>query len=137
MIASGLETVLPNLAWRSSLLPSAPIEEPVTHRPLTDAFLGEIADCCHSASPGPWTHREDGLVEADDVKIGVVAIACKLEGHLRPIQNGEFIALARNELPRLVSELQRLRAVLAEIAGGSAGDPAAAARAALDGSKPA
>ena len=105
------------------------------HRPLTDAVLNEIADCCHRASPGPWTHREDGLVEADDTRIGVVAIACKLEGHLRPVQNGEFIALARNELPRLVSELQRLRGILAEIAAGNATDPAAAARTALDNSK--
>jgi hypothetical protein len=109
----------------------------VKNRALTDGFLDDIADCCERASPGPWTHREDGIVEADDVKIGVVAIACKLEGHLRPIQNGEFIALARNELPRVVSELQRLRGVLAEIAAGSATDPAAAARAALDGSNPA
>ncbi|HVV47752.1 MAG TPA: hypothetical protein VHC72_21215 [Bryobacteraceae bacterium] len=103
------------------------------HRPLTDSFLIEIATCCHHASPGPWTHRADGFVEGEDLSL--VAIACKREGNVRPLQNGEFIALARNEMPRLVSELQRLRRALAEIADGAIADAAAAARAALDGSE--
>lgn len=62
---------------------------------------------CEAATPGPWKLTKDGRYEDHD--------ECRIDLpddniELCRYENGEFIAHARNDIPDLLDEVERLRA---------------------------
>jgi hypothetical protein len=97
---------------------------------MTEAELAAIEARASKASPGPWrvvTHFNAGATVATirsttelDVETGG-CFACESKGPTAdPWQDGgsnaAFIAASREEVPRLVAEVRRLRALLDGIA---------------------
>ncbi len=89
---------------------------------LSDEELHAIEDRCAAASPGPWTSYVEGrdhwggddfirVSEADDEPDMYVSRA--EAGTVRPASPADldFIASARQDVPSLVAEIRRLRAV--------------------------
>jgi hypothetical protein len=79
---------------------------------MTDEDLTEIATRCDRATPGPWR----SWVEGRDHMSGSSFIATagddiELVG-ANPADQ-DFMAAARQDIPRLVAEIGRLRAMLA------------------------
>ncbi len=80
-------------------------------RLLTDAELEAMERRCVEASPGPWTAEILGSLEE-----------AKALGRFRwaqPEPDALFIAHAREDIPRLLSEIKRLRALLAKNSNGA------------------
>jgi hypothetical protein len=79
-----------------------------------------IEDRCQAASPGPWKAFVEGrdhwsdddfiLVSEDDAEpdMYVYRATSEVYGQPRPMIL-DFIAAARQDVPRLLSEIQRLR----------------------------
>jgi hypothetical protein len=74
---------------------------------MTDAHLADIRARCDEATPGPW--------EFDRMSDGVFLAASGKEicAAYRPERDAdmEFIANARSDIPALLDEVERLRAV--------------------------
>ena len=74
--------------------------------------LQEIAARADAAAPGPWNVRTFGGSRA--------LVTYKWSGGTRSIEdglsaaNGVFIAAARDDVPKLVEEVKRLRSLLAK-----------------------
>lgn len=64
------------------------------HAPLTDDELAEMQARCDAATPGPWESFHRMIVN---------------ESHCHK-SDGEFIAHARTDIPRLLGDNKRLRA---------------------------
>ncbi len=81
--------------------------------PLTNQELQAIRDRVDSCVPGPWTHRGDGLMEtADRQMLGVTCSGgpnCVAPGLLPREAHAEFLTAARQDIPRLLDEVARLR----------------------------
>jgi hypothetical protein len=115
-------------------------EDGVTEEPLSGDELAEITARADSSTPGPWFFRlldddwhmslvavTTSPATADDgrapTKIAVETIAATLVQHPRYVtvaderweENAKFIAHARTDVPRLVTEIKRLRALLADV----------------------
>ncbi|MPZ16114.1 MAG: hypothetical protein GEU73_17130 [Chloroflexi bacterium] len=87
---------------------------------LNEAELDAIADRCEAASPGPWEAivegrdhwsgddfiRVSGLDEEPDLYVSRAEA-----GSIRPAATADldFIAAARQDIPRLLAEVRRLR----------------------------
>lgn len=69
----------------------------------TASYLAEVRARMDAATPGPWTAHDDGLVWPErmgDPVSGSTEMA-----------DAEFIAHAREDLPRLLAVLDRVRAL--------------------------
>ena len=98
---------------------------------MTDDELQAIEARASAATPGPWrsddqvvgwmggtqpgvaVRNQDGNVR-DAVAMVVDMRAAEISGSLRPIEDAAFIAAARMDVPALVAEVRRLRALIAE-----------------------
>lgn len=95
--------------------------------PLTDAELDAIEALCDAATPGPWTCDPRGrVVFATGAKTRIAAVE-SLDGPDGPRvpgrqadrarerrANGQLMANAREDVPRLLAEVRRLRAKVEE-----------------------
>jgi len=79
---------------------------------LSDDELNHIQARADAATPGPWDARFDG--ERQGIFVAQKSVALFDIGHLRPsAPDSDFIAHAREDVPRLLAEVRRLRAELA------------------------
>ena len=88
---------------------------------LTDERLAEIEARCNAATPGPWTLMPemcgpDGQGVYEESGLGII---CEVgdpypRGDNHPQENMEFIAAARADVPDLLAEVRRLRALVGE-----------------------
>ncbi len=79
--------------------------------PLTEADLERILARCEAATPGPWrAHLEGRDHEAGSDFIMTAAEDLELIG--ATVADYDFIAHARQDIPRLIAEIRRLRSVL-------------------------
>ena len=86
---------------------------------LTDAELGAIEARCAAATPGPWR----SWIEGRDHTSGDSVITSRAHdiylspppSHAAP-HDQDFIAAARQDIPRLIAEVRRLRRLLHESA---------------------
>ncbi|WP_329089577.1 hypothetical protein [Streptosporangium sp. NBC_01469] len=108
-----------------------------TPEPLTDEELAAIEELAEAATPGPWFIRHlDDEVAMSLVAISTVPdtghgerwpdfdhheiVAATLIQHPRYVgvadgrwdENAQFIANARQDIPRLIAEIKRLRQLL-------------------------
>ncbi len=93
------------------------------HEPLTDDDLREIRERCDLASAGRWIARRENpdflvigapvcyMDEDQDVVVGQ-PLDCGPTND--PLDDAQFIAHARTDVPRLLTEIERLRKELAE-----------------------
>lgn len=85
---------------------------------LTEAELAEMRQRLEQATAGPWVAKVDGFIETDGPAARVVGVTCRgLEGEGEPlpaVANAEFIAHAREDMLRLLDEVERLRQRLHE-----------------------
>jgi len=80
---------------------------------LDEGEMAEIRSRCEQATPGPWT----SYIEGRDMTSGSSFIMTEgedlyLTGATTADQ--DFIAHARQDVPRLIAEIDRLRQLLAE-----------------------
>jgi hypothetical protein len=99
--------------------------------PLTDGQLAEIGAREAAATPEPWTWTEDGIQAANDewvmwpANTGPGAAetaagqlgACGRHTETHAEDNLTFLAHARQDVPALLAEVRRLRAVEAAARG--------------------
>jgi len=82
---------------------------------MTDAELDELERLAAAASPAPWIAHTGPALGCDDViwldgTDDSQPDMCVLhEGRPAPASDFEFIAAARNCVPRLVAEVRKLR----------------------------
>lgn len=80
---------------------------------LTEDELMRIEGRCNAASPGPWISYVEGRDHtsgSDFIKIGTPngdVGAIELSG--ATIEDQDFIASAKQDIPRLIAEIRRLR----------------------------
>lgn len=83
----------------------------MTKQTLSSQRIDEIETRANAATPGPWTVSEDySDVLGPDGE--------QLASYWNPTsatRNGEFIAHARTDVPVLLAEIRRLRALVAEL----------------------
>ena len=86
---------------------------------FTPEKIAELREICQNAHPGPWTH----VIEDDDTESYVGGLMCihSEEGPMEVIicsvmtafsdneEDGIFIAAAREALPLLLDEVERLQ----------------------------
>src|SRR5438477_10822458 len=83
--------------------------------PLGDVELDELERLISAASPAPWIAHVGPGIGGDDVfwlggtDDSQPDMYVRHEGRPAPASDFEFIAAARNYLPRLVAEVRRLR----------------------------
>jgi len=86
---------------------------------LTDVDLDAIERRVASTSPAPWRHRMLGFIESGEDSAQVIGVTChRHDASLEPLpgaENAEFIAHARQDVPRLLAEVRRLRQRVAEM----------------------
>ena len=81
---------------------------------MKQSELNGIKARCEAATPGPWRYYANtipiGYAKGEDVRAD-----CEPDDRIcldsRPV-NAEFIAHAREDIPRLVAEVEKLRAAL-------------------------
>jgi hypothetical protein len=87
----------------------------VTEEVLTDSELDQLEALASAASPAPWEpFYGPGIGGPDFVRIGGLDdsqpdMYVDHDGHPAPVADLEFIAAARNYVPRLIAEIKRLR----------------------------
>jgi hypothetical protein len=82
---------------------------------MTEVEIAEMLKRCSAATPGPWTAYIEGrdhesgsdfvMTARDDIELSGASHA-----------DYDFIAHARQDIPRLIAEVRRLRALLAATA---------------------
>jgi hypothetical protein len=83
---------------------------------MTDADLAEIERRCLAATPGPWRSLVEGRDHTSgDSMVGVGGargedMYVTIGGHPASAADQDFIAGARQDVPRLIAEIRRLRA---------------------------
>jgi len=78
--------------------------------PLTAEDLRAIENRLAACTPGPWRHRMLGFIETCDQEVQVIGVTCQRNGTPLPAaDNAEFIAHARDDVPRLIAEVRRLQ----------------------------
>ncbi|MEQ1703045.1 MAG: hypothetical protein ABMA25_23300 [Ilumatobacteraceae bacterium] len=85
------------------------------HQPLPDEELDAIERRCSAALPGPWQSIIEGrdmtsgssfiMTGSDDLYLSTGGPAVSYADH-------DFIAAARQDVPRLLAEVRRLRQLL-------------------------
>lgn len=84
---------------------------------MNDAELDAIESCANAATPGPWEARPDGMcVRGPEPPSGERGEKIAVTGPWgrdpeRVVLDCEFIARARQDVPALVAEVRRLRAL--------------------------
>lgn len=82
---------------------------------LTNKELESIKERCEKATEGPWNYyHEDGVVTTSDPDACYAPEIVEEVGHG---YNGEFIAHAREDIPKLLAEINELRNRLDEAEG--------------------
>ena len=83
---------------------------------LSDGDLAEIKRRVERATPGPWIHASEGIIETKNPHRRILAMACRGSDRVIPslpvADNGAFISHARTDIQRLIAEVERLRAML-------------------------
>lgn len=79
--------------------------------PMTDQDLRELQARCDAASPGPWKAWVEGRDHTSGSSF-VQTGAEDIEMSGATTADFEFIAHARQDVPRLLAEVQRLQAVI-------------------------
>lgn len=78
--------------------------------------LAEIKLRLERATPGPWIHASEGIIETKNPHRRIVAMTCRgsdrIVAPLPVAENGAFISHARTDVQRLIAEIERLRAML-------------------------
>ncbi|MBK9261556.1 MAG: hypothetical protein IPM54_17340 [Polyangiaceae bacterium] len=83
---------------------------------LTEADIARIQQLCDAATPGPWkAYVEDRDHESGSSFIQTGGADIELSG--ASIADYDFIANARQDVPRLVREVRYLRDALAKAMG--------------------
>jgi hypothetical protein len=81
--------------------------------PLTSAELQTIRDRADRCLAGPWRHRSNGMLEtAQRTLLGVTCFAngsCIEGDNTIREAHAEFLAAARDDIPRLIDEVERLQ----------------------------
>lgn len=84
--------------------------------PLADDEIADMKRRAEMATPGPWIHASEGIIETENPNRRIVALTCKGSNRIAPplpaAQNGEFISHARTDVLRLIAEIERLKAQL-------------------------
>ena len=80
---------------------------------MTDMELDEIRTRCDRASPGPWKAWVEGRDHTSGTSI-VETGADDIEMSGATEGDYDFIAHARQDVPRLVDEVRRLKALVGE-----------------------
>lgn len=88
------------------------------NEPMTEERIAEISGRENAATPGPWTIRNEQLIEhgKQDIAIGVIAESFGDNNEDEATTTDEcaanvkFIAHAREDIPALLNEVERLRA---------------------------
>ena len=78
---------------------------------LSEEDLAAMEDRASAATPGPWTTGGDSCGEA--YWFGVAAGEEDVADHVPSEADAAFIAAARQDVPALITEVRRLRALLA------------------------
>ncbi len=96
---------------------------------LPPNVLDEIEALANAATPGPWVTTSEWTVRAADDERVVTTSAYE-----RHAADAEFVAVARSDVPLLVSEVRRLRKVLENLSQHATSEAdRQTARAALEG----
>lgn len=88
-------------------------------KPLDDQELAAIRARLRECVDGPWIHRGDGLIETSDHR--VVGVTCSGNSdsngktQMPRTAHGQFLAAAREDIPRLLAEVDRLRELVNKI----------------------
>ena len=108
------------------------LERQTEQIPMTDADITGIESRCAAATPGPWVwdvelpkRAPEGFVELTSG--GYYVLTSELDSNGMPFILGSpadfsFVAHSRTDLPRMLAEVQRLRAAIAEHHGQKADD---------------
>jgi hypothetical protein len=100
----------------SSRFQSGGVEQDMTTNPLTEAELRAIRARCDAATPAPWRSYIEGrdhTSASDFIMTGEESARgddIELSGATKADQ--DFIAHARQDVPRLLDEIERLRGLL-------------------------
>lgn len=89
----------------------------VTQQPMSDDELAAIRARCEAATPAPWesfVEGRDHLVGDDFIRTGDLRDDCPdmyvtHESRSAPARDLDFIAHARQDIPRLLDEVARLQ----------------------------
>lgn len=85
---------------------------------LTEDKLGDIEARCSAATPGPWqsfVEGRDHFGGSDFIRTGGLDDSCPdIELTGATVADQDFIAGARQDVPRLIEEVRRLRGLLNE-----------------------
>lgn len=79
---------------------------------MTDEELDEIERRCAAAQPGPWVSYVEGRDHVAGSDFVMVGEGDSIELTGATVADQDFIAHARQDVPRLVAEVRRLRAML-------------------------
>lgn len=100
------------------LLKVAPVDSS-SSKPLTEMDLQAIEQRLRECTPGPWRHRMLGFIETAYEPWHIIGVTCRQQTSqsepLPSVQNAEFIAHAREDVPLLINEIRRLRQRLREL----------------------
>jgi hypothetical protein len=98
--------------------------------PIPESELTEMEARAEKATPGPWHSNPDGSGEEGDGPVWFKHADPKLGrcdvivgSMFWNLEDADFIASARSDLPRLIAEVRRLREALAGLLGVIRGDP--------------
>ncbi len=93
---------------------------------LTDDALALMEGRAARATPGPWKafiEGRDHTSGADFVRTGGPDLYLFHENAVAPVEDHDFVAHARQDVPRLVAEVRRLRSTRDVTPGEGAYDP--------------
>ncbi len=96
-------------------------------KPLETHELSAIRARLSGCVDGPWIHRGDGFIETADHR--VIGVTCAGNGDcggnvkLPRVAHGQFLAAAREDIPRLLAEVDRLREEVERLCAQPATEP--------------
>ena len=96
-------------------------------KPLDDQVLGEIRARLRNCVDGPWIHRGDGFIETADHR--VVGVTCAGNGDCGGTEkmpraaHAQFLAAAREDIPLLFAEVDRLRGEVEQLRSQPVAEP--------------
>jgi hypothetical protein len=83
----------------------------MVEQPLTDAELEAIAARTAAVPDGPWAYQRRSVDQAGGSHpYHICDVATAANDYTGETARGEFIAHAREDIPRLLAEVRRLRA---------------------------
>jgi hypothetical protein len=91
-------------------------ENVVNNRRMTSEQLAQIKERASKATAGPWCKFfGEGIGIESEVKSGVAGEVVS-QGGVTKYPDAEFIAHAREDVPALITEVERLRLALEDVA---------------------